>query len=356
MSKVLIDGEALFQASNALKELENITQGKYDLNTAISGHHDKETIEELMRFKRHSFFYSQHYGSTSIYDLLMNLVYCIILWDEVCVLEESFNSHFLDGAVFFETYGAEFTIIRSHETIFSFDLKKLVMEHFFEKRINAADESEPNGVLEGITHYAANIQGDRAIKYLLCANANGMDYMPSMERQMLLQSYDVFSFFNRNDVINKLDNVLRDYYSQVNSHLSHSRLTYKFPVIFDYLLEKYNSITDVIKAAYDLKYKSETIRFRKELDNLSLAFKSGNIKYVEDYFLNIERLLSDLRKAPFSDKSIDITIGLPPSVTFSIDGKQGKPFQSVFLKDLLCYGIKKRIPKPPANCSISFSS
>ena len=350
MSKVLIDGQALYQAANALEELMRNTRNELDISTAISGHHNIETLEEMIHnLSDQDLFFPKHYGSTSIYDSLMNLVYCIILWDEIFVLGESCISYVYQGVGFFKHFGVEFTTISGRESELPHDIQGLALEHFFEKRYEAADKSEPNLALKGEPYYATNHKGDRAIRYLLFANANGMDYMPSIERQILLQSYDVFSLFYRNDVINKLDDVLKDYYSQVNSHLSQSRFTYKFPVILDYILEKYNSIADVIKAAYDLKNKSETIRFRSELDNLSNEFKSGNVRYVEEYFLNIEKLLLDLRKTLFSDKSIDVTIGFPPSVTFSIEGKQGKPFQSVFLKDLICYGIKSRVPKPPPN-------
>lgn len=341
MSRVLIDGQALYQASKAIDEIAS-KQDEYSIYSLLSDYQAQNDLEDTI-IKNSSFLNSgNHLGSTSVYDLLMNLVYCIILWDEVCVLEEPFVSHYLDGVNYFEEYGAEFTTLYKGE--FQYiprPVRKSMFEHFFEKRIYGKDE-----IFAGSYHYKVNSGGERALGYYLLANVNGMDYAPSVDRQLILQSYDYLSFFSRNDVISILDNELKNYYDQVNRHFLHSRFTYKFPVILDYLLEKYHSIKDIIKAAYELKNKRETMRFRKELDNLSLEFRKGNVQYVEEYFANIEHLLSDLRNLCCVEKSIDMSVELLPSISFDANKEEIKPLQSVFLKNLLVYGIKERHTLP----------
>ena len=341
MSRVLIDGQALYQASNAMDEIAS-KQDEYSIYNLISNYQVPNDIEDIIIKNSSMFGSGKHLGSTSVYDLLMNLVYCIILWDEVCVIEEPFVSHYLNGVKYFEECGAEFTILRrgdiEHCPRF---VRESIFDQFFEKRI--ADEDD---IFAGKPYYAGNSGGERALGYYLLANTNGMDYAPSVDRQLILQSYDYLSFFSRNDVISILDNELKNYYDQVNSHFLHSRFTYKFPVILDYLLEKYQSIKDIIKSAYELKNKRETMRFRKELDNLSLEFKRGNVQYVEEYFTNIEQLLSDLRNLCCAEKYIDMSVELSPSISFDVNKVESKPFQSVFLKNLLVYGIKERHTLP----------
>ena len=337
MSKILIDGESLFQASNVIE--------------AISAHatpHNNNTL--------------------SVYDALTNVIYSIILWDDTYVMEETFNSHYLEGVKYFEQYEVKFHILRRPHL--SAEIQKSQLDHFFEfqegEASNTIDDLKPdeNGMYDSLSvmkalfgsrpSYRISHQGKRALDYLLIANEQGLSYMPSVDRQLILESYDFMSFFNRSDVIAKVDKELIDYYNRVNSHLPKPRIKYKFPVILDYLMDRYKSIEDIIKSAFELKYESATIRFRREMDALEDEFKSGNVRHVEDYFINIERILSDLTDKHGIEKKIDVTLGLPPSLSFSIEGADSKPFQSVFLKDLSYYGITKRIPRPPLDGVLYF--
>ena len=340
MSKVLIDGQGLFQASNAIE--------------AISSNKNNA---------------SYHNNALSIYDALANVIYCIILWDETYVMEESFNSHYLEGVKYFEQFDVEFQVLR--RVRLSRETEKSELDCFFEYKEGVTGKSvddlkpDENGMYDSRAFiealfgsrpsYKISHQGKRALDYLLTANEQGLNYMPSVERQAILESYDFMSFFNRSDVLAKVDKELVDYYNEVNSHLPKPRIRYRFPVILDYLIDKYGSIEDIIKAAFELKNESATIKFRREMDALEGEFKGGNVKYVEDYFINIERILNDLTRKHGIEKRIDVTLGLPPSLSFSVEGSESKPFQSVFLKDLSYYGITKRIPRPPVDGVLYFT-
>ena len=164
MSRILLDGESVYEASVAIGELKNNS-----MNIAK-------------------------------YDALMNVIYGIVLWDEVYVMEEMFNSHFLSGVDFFKQYEIRFRILSKQAL--SPIIQKLSLEHFFEYKMPESEvqniEPNENGMYDSSKvleilfgkrgYYEINNDGKRALDYWLVANENGLDYMPSVKRLLILQS------------------------------------------------------------------------------------------------------------------------------------------------------------------------
>lgn len=325
MSRILLDGESVYEASVAIGELKNNS-----MNIAK-------------------------------YDALMNVIYGIVLWDEVYVMEEMFNSHFLSGVDFFKQYEIRFRILSKQAV--SPIIQKLSLEHFFEYKMPESEvqniEPNENGmytsskVLEILFgkrgYYEINNDGKRALDYWLVANENGLDYMPSVKRLLILQSYDFLNFFNRKDVINKLDSELCGFYEELNALIGKDVIRYRFPVLLDYILDKYGNIEDIVKYAFELKYDPKVVKFRKEIDNLEEAFLRGSLLEIKSYFENIKETIEDISKTKGIDRSIDITLSFPPALSTSIDLPKARPNQCLFIKDLAYYGINERIPKPLPN-------
>lgn len=315
MSKILLDGESIYDASKIMKDLKSnsLTIGKFDA--------------------------------------LMNVVYGIVLWDEVYVLEEAFNSHYLLGVDGFREHEIKFQILQKQPV--QSEIDELALEHFFEyeqfKDLDEDEKSDSKFYKEklGINgFYKINWEGKRALDYLLIANEKGLDYMPSVKRVCILQSYNFMSFFSRKDVLNKVDLELRGFYKELNNLIGRESIKYSFPILLDYLLDKYQNLEDIIKAAFELKYDSKVIKFRKEMDNLEHAFLKGDLLEIKDYFENIGEIIKEIAEIKNTNKSIDITLSVPPAISTTIDMKQTRRHQCLFIKDLAYYGIRERQPKP----------
>lgn len=330
MSKILLDGEGVYRAS---KLIETIKDKKL------------KVID---------------------YDTLLNIIIAIVLWDDIYIFHESMNSHYIDGIDYFKQYSSNFHTIKDYCHLPS-DLEKMELDHFFEycdgmkmsfddlkpdENGNYKSEDVINALFGNKPHYNINYGGKRALDYLFIANINGFDYMPSIQRQAILESYDYTNFFIRKDVISKIDKELNRYYNQVNECLPIKRISYSFPVLLDYLLDKY-CLEDIIKGAFELKQSNSLLEFRKEMDLLDKAWENGNIKNIEKYFKEIEHIIDVLSESIKCDKKFNLTISFPPALSFDIAVPHKKSFHSVFLKDLAFYGINERLPKPNLNAKYS---
>lgn len=331
MSKILLDGEGVYRASKVIKTIK---------------HKDLKVID---------------------YDALLNIITAIVLWDDIYIFHESTNSHYIDGIDYFKHYSSNFYTIKDYYSLPT-DLEKMELDHFFEycegtnmsfddlkpdENGNYKAEDVINALLGNKPYYKINHEGKRALDYLFIANINDFDYMPSIQRQAILESYDYTNFFIRKDVISKIDKELNQYYKQVNECLPVKRINYSIPVLLDYLLDKY-CLEDLIKGAFELKQNNSLLEFREEMDALDKAWENGNIKNIEKYFTEIEHIINVLSGSIKCDKKFNLTISFPPALSFDIPVPNKKSFHAVFLKDLAFYGINKRPPKPNIDSKLAF--
>lgn len=323
VSKILLDGESVYIASKVIDAMRN---------------KKLEIIE---------------------YDALLNIITAIVLWDDIYIFHERLNSHYINGIKYFQQYSSNFHKIKP-TYLLPYDLMKMKARHLFEyfegENLNCYDlKPDENGnykfvdmmnTLSKYTQFSDDIsyQANRAFQYLITANINGFDYMPSIQRQTILESYGYANFFIRKDVMSKIDNELNRYYNQVNEHLPIKKISYPFPVLLDYLLESY-CLEDIIKGAFELKQSKPVLKFRKEMDALEKAWENGNIRSIEQYFKEIEHIIDVLSGSIKSNKKFNLTISFPPALSFDIAIPRKKCFHSIFLKDLAFYGINARKPK-----------
>lgn len=333
MSKMLLDGEGVYRASRLIETIK-------DKKIKVVDH-----------------------------DALSNIITAIVLWDDIYIFHEATNSHYIKGIDYFKQYSANFYTLDNRLHL-PWDLEKIELDHFFEYceatgmsfenlkpnedgKYNSADVI--NVMLGNRPYYNISAEGKRALDYLFAANIHGLDYMPSIQRQAILQSYDYSSFFIRKDVIDKIDKELMQYYARVNECLPIKRISYSFPVLLDYLLDKY-SLEDIIKGAFELKQKKSLVELRKEMDELDKAWETGNIKNIEEYFTGIEYIINELSGSIKCDKKFNLTISFPPALSFDVAVPHKKSVHSVFLKDLAFYGINNRMPKPALDSKMMFNN
>lgn len=311
MSKILLDGEGVFMASCIIERIKNNKLNVID------------------------------------YDALLNIITAIVLWDDIYILCEPTNSHFITGINYFKQYSSNFHIIKDYH-FFPGDLEEMLFDDLKANK----NEDVINSLLGDESYYIFSNEKRRTFNYLFTASIKGLDYMPSIQRQAILESYGYPNFFLRKDVISKIDEELNQYYEQVNECLPLKRISYSFPVLLDYLLDRY-CLEDIIKGAFELKQSKPLVEFRKEMDALDKAWENGNIKNIKEYFTKIEHVIGVLSGSIKCDKRINLTISFPPALSFDIAVPHKKTFHSVFLKDLAFYGINERHPKPNLNTKIT---
>lgn len=316
MSKILLDGESVYEASRVIGKLQN-----------------------------------GNFVNINQYDSLMNVIYGIVLWDEVYVVEEALNSHFLSGVKFFKQYVDCFNIL--YNRVSSWDKEQLLIEDFYKykKSKSEVENSETNDISKDLEilfgkegYYTISLDERRALDYWLISNENGLDYMPSIQRLSILQSYDFLNFFNRIDVMNNLEGNLNEFYKGLNALIGKDVIRYKFPVLLDYILDRYKSLEDIVKCAFELKNDSNVVKFRREMDDLDVAFSQGNLKEIKKYFETIKEIIENISKTKNIKRHIDVTVSIPPALSIEIGLPNRRPNQCLFIKDLTYYGVNKRKP------------
>ena len=124
------------------------------------------------------------------YDALFNIVSAIVLWDEVVIFDEEFCSRSLKSLAFFNEY-ENFCLVHENNKI---------DEYIKEKNDEWGKDNKPEEIKElrkllgkrwiedGVWNFNPNsLEARRTLSYFLTANKNNMDYLPSAERQIILQ-------------------------------------------------------------------------------------------------------------------------------------------------------------------------
>ena len=312
MRRILLDTTGIYYAANAMKKIED-THGLYS---------------EL---------------SKSEYDALFNVVSAIVLWDEFGTIEGGFGapkpSYSLNGMYYFNKYEKSFSVVDRELVVHPQSESKEIVEFVADWKVE-----------ERVKWCLRSFEARRALSYLLIANKNDMDYLPSIKRQAILQAYDFekyfskYSRFSRKDVMSKIDAELEKYYDRVNERLTVKRIEYSAPVLIDYLMDKYPR-ENLIDAAFELREKDMLVKFRNEMDEVENAYISGDIKTIDIYFAQLERMMKKISDEIPTQRKISVTLSIPPSIAFDLDIPRRRLHHFVFLKDLAFYGIHNRKPQ-----------
>lgn len=332
MRKVLLDGETFYTISQ-------IGQTNYDMALPIA----KES--------------------------LFNFILALLLWDEIYVFDPCHNSYPTIYSEFFSKYKSLFTELTLSPGLIEFLQKANIKLRDVNPDISPdneilikLDELDKRGLLKErgktllgrppIKKCSSHISDKeiddqskeaRALDYWWTANVLGLDYMPSVSRQILLRQFDIDSVFLRKDVIDKLDQELLHFYDCTNGHLVTKKIHFNTSVLLDYIFQQ--ATTDqpdeILEKTIDLRYSSKVVNFRKELNELDDAWSSGNIKHINEYFWEIENIIKKLGD-PGENHKLNITISFPPAISFDINFPKRRPVQAVFLKELANFGLKKR--------------
>ena len=285
------------------------------------------------------------------YDALFNIVSAIVLWDEVVIFDEEFCSRSLKSLAFFNEYE---NLFKKADNVCLVHENNKIDEYIKEKNDEWGKDNKPEEIKElrkllgkrwiedGVWNFNPNsLEARRTLSYFLTANKNNMDYLPSAERLIILQAYNFEYFFLRQEALSKVDIELKKYYDRVNGHFRVKHIEYSVPILIDYLLDKYLA-EDIIKAAFDLREKNTLVKFRREMEEIERAYNCRDFEKVDTYFVQLEEMIKRISGEIPTQRKINITISLPPALSFDVDVPKKRLINSVFLKDLTFYGIHER--------------
>lgn len=321
MRKALLDGESIFQAANVIEDLK-----------------DENPINI----------------SNNQVDALDNVVTALLLWDEIYVFEERLNSHYIDGVEYFKQYGNQFKTTVEFDP-FDMDFNVFKEAHDF---VSEMMESKPN-LLNEIRNSAEKYMGmhadpflafeiRRAMTYYLLADRYDLDYIPSIQRRVILQKEEFNTFYLRKDIIRRIDKDLLEYYEELKKEIPETRIAYSAPVLLDYAL-KDCGFEDLIPKLFELRNEPRFVKFRAEMEALEESVADGNMKRLKEYFKSMTKLMQSTMNEIDAERKIEITLSFPPSISLEVALPGKRAVRSVLLKELTEYGIQNRRSKFDAN-------
>ena len=291
--------------------------------------------KRINKIKNHEIIYNNGLDEESFKDYLdsamITLLYSVILWDNIYVVEEKLASHFLNKINFFEKYSDIFKIV----TVF----EKEDGCKTYNKICEMAHELAEEEAKKDIYHYYDYWSVYRAFNYFILAAQKDLNYFPSYPRNEILKNTGYLNFFNRSEIIEMLDKQLSNFYSEFGKHFESRVIKFKFPVLFDYVRAEALNGEDYIDAAIRIRKSSAATKLRKTLRNLETKLNEGNFIEVNSILNEIERMSEDIIDKP--RKMFDITMSISPSLTCK-DLCFKKKLRIDFLFDLLDYGLNRR--------------
>lgn len=274
----------------------------------------------------------------SYVDPLMNLIYAIVLWDDIYVIDWCGRGHYEDFKRILENCEIPINTIRCTSLYIDDYLvhgTSLQKSDFFDhnigrRTVRCDDES---------------FDFKSVLDYINQAQIHGIDYMPSQDRTDIARRVMRISQ-TRDKIFSQLDTKLLEFYQQIEETTG-ININYKFPVLLDYLLENSNTEQDMINGALELKNSFKVKCFRKDLDRMEQALEEGNFIKYKDYYNSMKEILNEISKETNSSNSVQISLSpIPPFISVSKEFEiTKKPFRFMWLKDLTRYGLTRRTMK-----------
>lgn len=192
-----------------------------------------------------------------------------------------------------------------------------------------------------------DIVADGAEQYQLLAIGQNADYLPEIERYNFLRTRNTKPEVNitnwQSYCINRVKSDIENIYIEVAKQLECAPITFRFPLLVDYLFRKTGSLADCIPAAISMKSEKSLCDMRSWLYSLHSHIDSGN--WTEVYYCSqhIDDVVSSVNS--LSSKSIDVQIGIPfsASISHTIDiTKRARNVPLTFVRNLAQFSLHHR--------------
>ena len=108
-------------------------------------------------------------------------------------------------------------------------------------------------------------------------------------------------------------------FAKLNDYIyqNHARVI-NFPIIFNYLLSKAESMEDLFRIALDLRSGGETRRYRLWCSDLDQELAQGNQENALSLIEEADRFIGEISKITREESQVDIQISFPPAAIFPL--------------------------------------
>ncbi len=194
---------------------------------------------------------------------------------------------------------------------------------------------------------ALDIVTDGAEQYQLLAISQNIDYLPERERYNFLRTCSTRPKANVTNwqlhCINRAKSDIENIYIEVARQLECAPITFRFPLLVDYLFQKTGSLAECIPAAIHMKHEKSLCAMRSWLYSLHSSLDAGD--WTEVYYCNqhIDDVVSSVNS--LSHQSVEVQIGIPfsASISHTIDmSKKANRAPLTFIRDLANFSLHHR--------------
>lgn len=252
---------------------------------------DNWTIEDIAGQKRNIFV------NPSV--KVQVLVSALVLWDEVCYL----NNGYSEWWNFATDYNEELGILRQLKPINPDEYKQL---------IDRAQDDYSN-------LYKCNYQevvAKGALEYLYISDNNDMCYIPFGDRANFIEENELFKnthqYYTRMDLIELIDEEIKDYYTTINKHIKRANFYLDTSCIYNYVKRNAGTVEEMVHVIKSLKKDRMVTRFRKWVEQMEHAIHNPeNIGNPPNIILDYIEELKEIKESFRHNMEIGITVGMP---------------------------------------------
>ncbi|WP_370842778.1 hypothetical protein [Gemmiger formicilis] len=257
----------------------------------------------------------------------VKLIEAFVLWDKIYYIDSPFSTKW-KSALASQNYS-------------------LLLSPISEKYCSTTPVSA--SLLQSLTS-SFSLPAPRTFEYQILCNILGLHYLPSNERIQFLNHYRATeNFYNREDIISYLDKEVLEYYSSIVARFSTNKLSFKFPILFDYIKHCSNGSIS-FEAINQLHNAKEIQNFRTWMNTVENQIENGNILALDQTLRLISDVINDITHLIQSDNAATFEISLTPSISIPINFKKyfnliknrQQKIHTDFLRTLTDYALTRR--------------
>jgi hypothetical protein len=186
---------------------------------------------------------------------------------------------------------------------------------------------------------------ERALWYQLISNSLGVPYFAHPSRKEYSFIDESCEFFTRLDLINKIDKELLEYYKKINEELGRDMLSFKYPVLLDFIRKGTQTPEEELEKALELRMDNDVVVFRNQLFGVEQSIKNGNTQMILSELKMVSDLAKDITNKYQKQVNIgELTISLSPSFSIPINFTNNKKreLHATFIRRLINFGVYER--------------
>lgn len=227
------------------------------------------------------------------------LVSALVLWDEVCYLDNGYSEWWN----FATDCNEELGILR---------LLKPINPKEYKQSMDRAQNDYSN--IFQCDYQEVVAKG--ALEYLYISDNDDMCYIPFGERANFIAENDLFKnthqYYTRMDLIELIDEEIKDYYTELNRQIRRANFYIDTSCIYNYVKRNAGTVEEMVDVIKSLKNEKVVIRFREWVEQMEQAIHNyPNVGNPPNIILHYIEELKEIKESFRHKMNIGIAVGMP---------------------------------------------